>query len=216
VERWALASVKVDHMTRWLVVPELAEARAMMDLSRTGPRGELEQRTIEGERHVQLQEEIAQFLRRNAWKGVEAAYQEMLELRQQGVEVLCEDHLHGARAARQLGNALAVHDRLQLAIQAGPNEEAIQWLNDLEQSYGRVSIQAQKRDAAPLEPATMPFAPDRRSAVLFAQEQLEDTGAFEGLLPAGVYRVGEELLLVAPGDPPVTLNAQKSRRNGRH
>ncbi len=216
LERWALSSVKVDHMTRWLVVPELAEAQALMDLSRTGPRGEIEQKTVEGERYVQLQEEIAQFLRRNAWKGVEAAYQEMLGLREQGVSVLCEDHLHGARAARQLGNALAVHERLLLATQAGPNDEAVQWLNDLEQSYGRVTIQAQKRDGAVLEPSTMPFAPDRRAAVLFAQEQLEDTGAFDGLLPAGVYRIGSELLLVAPGDPPVTLNVQKSRRNGRN
>ncbi len=216
VDRWAIASIQVDHMSRWLTVPELAEAQAMIQLSQVGPRGELDVRTVEGERYVQLQEEITQFLRRNAWKGVEAAYQEMLGLGVQGVQVLCEDHLHGARAARQLGNALAVQDRLRLAIQAGPNDEAVQWLNDLEQSYGRVSIQIQRRDPAPLEPASMPFAPDRRAAVLFAQEQLEDLGGFEGLLPAGVYRVGGELLVVAPGDPPVSLIVQKARREGRN
>jgi len=213
VERWAIASVKVDHMTRWLAVPELHDAQALIDGANTGPRGENEAKTVEGERYVQLQEEISQFLRRNAWKGVEAAYQEMLGLTEQGVAVLCEDHLHGARAARQLGNALAVHDRLQLAIAAGPNEEAVQWLNDLEQSYGPVSIVIQRRDPAPLEPASMPFAPDRRAAVLYVQEQLEDHGTFEGLLPAGVYHVGGELLVVAPGDPPLTLVVEKSRRN---
>ena len=215
VERWSIASIKVDQMTRWLSVPELADAQAMLTLSEVGPRGELDQRTVEGERYVQLQEEIAQFLRRNAWKGVEAAYQEMLALREMGVAVLCEDHLHGARAARQLGNALAVHQRLQLAIAAGPNDEAVQWLNDLEQSYGRVAIQIQRRDPAALEPASMPFAPDRRAAVLFAQEQLEDIGAFDGLLPAGIYHIGDQLLVVAPGDPPVSMNVQKARRNGR-
>ncbi len=216
MERWALASVKVDHMNRWLVVPELEDAKALLEVASVGQRGELEVKTVEGERYVQLQEEITQFLRRNAWKGVEATYQEMLTLSVEGgVSVLCEDHLHGARAARQLGNALAVHDRLQAAIAAGPNEEAVQWLNDLEQSYARAHVQIQRRDPAPLEPATMPFAPDRRAAVLFAQEQLEDVGSFDGLLPAGIYRVGGELLLVAPGDPPVNLVVQKARRNDR-
>ncbi len=216
VERWSISSVKVDHMTRWLTVPELAEAQALIDLAQMGARGELEAKTVEGERYVQLQEEITQFLRRNAWKGVEAAYQEMLALGEQGVAVLCEDHLHGARAARQLGNALAVQERLQLAIEAFPSEEAVQWLNDLEHSYGRVTLTVQRRDEAGLEPTAMPFAPDRRAAVLYAQELIEDTGAFDGLLPAGVYSVAGELLVVAPGDPPKTLNVQKSRRNGRN
>jgi hypothetical protein len=214
-QRWRLASVKVDHMTRWLVVPELADAQALLDVAHVRPLGEPEARTVEGERYVQLQEEIGQFLRRNAWKGVEAAYQEMLALNELGVNVLCEDHLHGARAARQLGNAKAVHERLLLAIAASPSEEAVQWLNDLEQNYARVTIYHQRRDPAPLEPSAMPFAPDRRAAVLFAQEQLEDNAMFEGLLPAGVYRVGDDLLVVAPGDPPVTLTVQKARRNGR-
>jgi hypothetical protein len=188
----------------------------LLEVARVGPMGELKQRTIEGERYVQLQEEIGQFLRRNAWKGVEAAYQEMLGLGEQGVPVLCEDHLHGARAARQLGNAAAVHQRLMLAVHAAPSEEAVQWLNDLEHNYGRVSIRVQGREPTPLEPAAMPFAPDRRAAVLYAQEQLEDHAVFEGLLPAGVYRIGGELLVVAPGDPPVSVTVQKARRNGRN
>jgi hypothetical protein len=216
MDRWRLSSVKVDRMTRWLVVPELADAQALIDVARVDPLGEVEQRTIEGERYVQLQEEIGQFLRRNAWKGVEAAYQEMLSLGELGVPVLCEDHLHGARAARQLGNAAAVHQRLLLAVDAAPSEEAVQWLNDLEHNYGWVTVRIQGREPAPLKPSAMPFAPDRRAAVLFAQEQLEDNAGFEGLLPAGVYRIGGELLVVAPGDPPVSVTVQKARRNGRN
>ncbi len=215
LDRWSVSSVKVDHMTRWLVVPEIEDARALQQVVQIHSHGSDPVRTVEGERYVQLQEEISQFLRRNAWKGVEASYAEMLLLAELGVTVQAEDHLHGARAARQLGDAMAVRERLLRAVEVGPNEEVVQWLNDLEHNYGRVSIQIQRRDGVALEPKAMPFAPDRRAAVLFVQEQLEDHGTFDGLLPAGVYHIGEELLVVVPGDPPLGLTVQKARRSGR-
>ncbi len=214
--RWSVAHVQVDRMKRWLLVPELEDARALLEAAEPNPAGPAESRTVEGERYVQLQEEIAQFIRRNAWKGVEATYQEMRSLSEQGgVSIVCEDHLHGAQAARQLGDAASVYDRLLQAVEAGPTEEVVQWLNDLEGSYGRVRLENTRRDPALLEAASMPFAPDRRAAVLAAQERIEDQGQFEGLLPAGVYRFGGEIVVVAPGDAPVELVLQKARKNGR-
>ncbi len=215
-ERWSVANVQVDRMRRWLLVPELDDARALLKVAQIQPLGEVEQRTLEGERYVQLQEEISQFLRRSAWKGVEATYQEMLALTGQGgLSILCEDHLNGAQAARQLGNAAAVYDRLVMAVEAGPSEQAVQWLNDLEGSYGRVRLENTRRDPVLLEPSSMPFAPDRRAAVVAAQEQVEDSGIFEGMLPGGVYRFGGEIVLIAPGDPPIQVVLQKARKNGR-
>ncbi len=213
-QRWRAAHVQVDKMRRWVLVPELAEAQAMLDLAKARPLGQPSERTVEGERYVQLAEEIRQFVRRSAWKGVEATYQELLRLRDHGVPIRSEDHLNGARAARQLGNAAGVHHRLRLSVDVSPNEEAIQWLNDWEQSYGQVRLQNLQRDPVALLPASMPFAPDRRAAVLKAQERIEDSGQFEGMLPAGVYDFGGELLVVAPGDPAIDLTLQRKRRNG--
>jgi hypothetical protein len=72
-----------------------------------------------------------------------------------------------------------------------------------------------RRDPVTLEPSVMPFAPDKRAAVLAAQERIEDSGTFEGLLPAGVYRFGGELVVVTPGDPPVDLVLERGRRGER-
>jgi len=215
VTRWRVARVQVDRLQRWVRVPELDEAEALLAVSSVRPVGEVATRTLAEERYRQLSEEVRQFSRRGAWKGAEAAYQEMLALREQGVILGAQDHLAGAEAARQLGDPTAVRERLIMALEAGPTDPIVGWLNDLEQSYNRVRLVNTRRDPVTLEPSVMPFAPDKRAAVLAAQERIEDSGAFEGLLPAGVYRFGGELVVVTPGDPPVDLVLERGRRGER-
>ncbi|MFH1463781.1 MAG: hypothetical protein ABIO70_05270 [Pseudomonadota bacterium] len=215
IARWRIARVQVDQMQRWVRVSEVDEAQALLAVSTVRPVGEIAARTMAEERYRQLAEEVRQFTRRGAWKGVEASYREMLALREQGVVISAQDHQSGAEAARQLGDPTAVRERLVAALDAGPNDQVVGWLNDLEQSYHRVRLVNARREPASLDPVILPFAPDKRAAVVAVQERIEDTGSYEGLLPAGVYRFGGELLVVTPGDPPVDLVIERGHRGQR-
>ncbi|MSP54447.1 MAG: hypothetical protein EXR69_02395, partial [Myxococcales bacterium] len=62
--------------------------------------------------HVRLSSEIKQLATRQAWAGVEKKYEDLAKL---GVELTFDDLLHGAYAARALGDAQGVYDRLKVA-----------------------------------------------------------------------------------------------------
>ncbi len=209
IRRWEGATARQDDMFRWMVFPQLEEARQLLSQVRKEPAPE---RTVVQERYNQLVAEMDQRLRRNAWKGVESAYQEMMALQALGVELRWEDHLNGARGARDLGSVADVRERLVRAVRIRATAEAVQWLNDLERNYGRVRLTWERKGPPSLEPDSMPFAPDRRAAVIAACARLEAEQRFEGFLPAGAYLFGEERILVVPGDPIVELVLTKKRR----
>jgi hypothetical protein len=127
--------------------------------------------------------EMRKLSERNTWNGVEAAYQEILALR--NVQIEAEVYWIAAQAARAQGNALEVYNRIQLVLKnpGDYRQKAQDWLNDLGTKYGCVEISLPKKGSHTLTPSTNPFAPDQRSAITFAQTQLAETGGFKGLLP---------------------------------
>ena len=161
---------------------------------------------VEDAEHIRLTEEMRRLSKRNAWKGVEAAYLELEVLRdKRDVALTYEDYWLGAQSARALGDINAVYGRLKLAAKADGTREVIEWLSDLDANYGQVDITSRKKEDVALAPAAMPFAPDQRAAIEAAQAQVVEEGKYVGLLPKGDYSFGPETISVVAGGEVVQL-----------
>ncbi len=151
--------------------------------------------------HTRLAEEMRRLAKRNQWRGVEKAYQAMLELQEQGVELTYQDHFLAAQAARALGDVTDTYDRLRAAANVERTDEVANWLADIQASYGRVEL---KRDDhyvgdSSLTVDEMPFAPDQRATIQKATGEVNETGGYVGLLPFGSYTYGGKPFTVQPG-----------------
>ena len=149
----------------------------------------------EGE-HVRLSSEIKQLATRQAWAGVEKKYEELEKL---GVALSFDDLLHGAYAARALGDAQAAYDRLKVAAKEKGTKEVVDWLYAIDVGYGRVELLATPPRGITLEAELMPFDPDQRTAVSAASAAVTREGQFLGLLPKGKYTFAGTTFEVQPG-----------------
>lgn len=143
-----------------------------------------------------LEEEMKKLAKRNAWAGVERAYEQLLEL---NIDLPFEDHMTGAQSARFLGKTHQVYMRLERAKAIDPQPDVVQELESIDASYGRIEIVGNIRKRIPLERATMPFNPDQRKSIEYAMSVVEETGSFKGMLPSGPYKVGAQEFTVEPG-----------------
>lgn len=143
-----------------------------------------------------LSSEAERLAQRNAWAGVERAYLAMVAT---GCALDFDDHHVGAQSARTLGKMWETYQRFSAAAALDPRPEIAEALQGFDQSYGRVRIQGDARRRPELHREAMPFAPDQRKAIEWAQEVLAGTGSFEGMLPLGDYEVGGQPFTVAPG-----------------
>jgi hypothetical protein len=147
--------------------------------------------------HTRLSGDLEQLTGRQLWAGAEKKYQELEKL---GIELAYEDLVHGADAARALGNMDAAYKRLKLASQAKPTKIVLDTLFAIDANYGLVELSANapKQDTL-LEPALMPFDPDARVAVEAAMAAVRTTGKYKGLLPKGDYVFASQPFSVQPG-----------------
>ncbi len=177
-----------------------SEGIAVVETAEVGPTA------VDAAEHVRLGEEMERLSKRNAWKGVEAAYQDMLGLN--GVELTYDDHFLAAQAARALGNAGDVVDRLEAAQAIDVTDEVTEWLGDLERNYSgvRLGVDSKYKGDSTLKVAVMPFAPDQRAAIDTAMAQIAETGSYDGPLPAGEYTLGDQTFVVEAGKPLQTVN----------
>lgn len=157
--------------------------------------------------HTRLAEEMRRLAGRNAWRGVEANYYQMLELAKKGVVLTYDDHLFGAQAARDAGKITQVYERLERAKNVDPTKEVLDWMTDIDASYGRVELVRDERFVgdSTLTVAELPFAPDQRSAIGTAQSEAVQTGGYVGLLPFGKYGYGGQEFEVKPGGAVVKI-----------
>lgn len=159
--------------------------------------------------HQRLSEEMAQLANRQLWTGIEGKYRECENL---GVTLTLSDYVNGALAARGLGDALSAHQRLRAANQIRTDKEVIEWLWNIDISYGHVVLEVAQQRSAELQPDAMPFAPDQRSAVEYAMEKVRKDGYFKGLLPAGGYNLAGDHFVVQPGiDLQVHIDAKQRK-----
>ena len=138
----------------------------------------------EAAEHQRYLEEMRKLSGRNAWTGVERNFKLLLKLQDDGEVLTAEDWLLGAQAARNLGNMTSCRERLAASVRIKPEREAVGLLEEIDRSYGVVELSSDKGLEAALAPAAMPFIPDQRKAIEYAQAQVAENGAFEGILEA--------------------------------
>lgn len=151
---------------------------------------------------LRLTDEQKKLAARNAWTGVERQY-ELLQITK------CElsyDNLYlGAESARFLGKVYDEYERLKAALSVAPAKDAegndpspgiIDSLEAIDRSYARVEIHGDARRRPVLSRPELPFAPDQRKAVEWAQTVVAETGSFKGMLPFGAYVVGSDAFTV--------------------
>ena len=169
--------------------------------------------------HTRLAEEMKKLGGRNAWRGVDAKYVQMLELEQDGAALSYNDHWLGAQAARDMGRITDVYFRLLRAKDVEPKKEALDWLAEIDSKYGQVKLDHDSRykGETTLTPEMMPFAPDQRAAIGAATLVIDDTEKFAGLLPFGKYTYGETVFEVVEGGGLVDVYLEpkvKSKKGG--
>jgi hypothetical protein len=146
---------------------------------------------------MRLEEEMRKLSQRNAWSGVERSYE---KLEGMGGCVLPFDIHHlGAESARYLGKVWEQYQRLSRAKELDPKEVILDGLMGIDNNYGRIDIKGSERRPPELTRAAMPFAPDQRKAIEWAQTVIANTGKFHGMLPAGDYQVAAMDFNVAAG-----------------
>lgn len=171
--------------------------------------GEREQ--AEAERLI---DEINTFAERQAWRGVERSYEELLAM--PDVEVPAAVHLTAAQAARANGDMGGCLDRLLRAQRIERTDELDAWINEINENYGRVELLTVPPRPVELTPAAMPFAPDQRQAVEAAVRLLAEEGVFVGMLPVGTYDLAGRTFTVTPGvGVQVELSAKELRAEKR-
>jgi hypothetical protein len=151
-----------------------------------------------------LSQELEKLITRNAWAGVERTY---LALVATGVPPSFEDHLAGAHSARAIGDVLDARNRLIAANEIREDHAVVDWLWDIDSNYNRVFL-ACDVGARTLEPGEMPFDPNQRRAVEFAQNELATTGIFDGYLPSGQYAFGDSKVTIEPRVQSVSIDVR--------
>ena len=142
--------------------------------------------------HIRLSEEMRKLASRNAWRGVEAKYNQMKELEKKGVALSAADHLLGVQAARQLGSVYDVYLRLQAANALEPSPDLQGQIANIEANYGLVKLDVDDKFKGefPFKPERMPMDPFKRTAIETAQKNVAEGRKFIGMLPNGRYTLG--------------------------
>ena len=97
---------------------------------------------VEAAEHRQISEEMERLASRNAWSGVERNFKQLLELQEAGEVITYDEWNLGAQAARALGDMGSCRDRLAQAVKLEGKEEDIAWLEQIDKSYGPVTLRS--------------------------------------------------------------------------
>ncbi len=167
---------------------------------------------LEAAEAARLSEEMRTLAARNAWVGVEGDFRQLLVLERKGQSISPQDWVMGAQSARGVGNMTACRERLAKSVALSPSGENINWLSQIDGTFGAVDLSADKTllPRPKLAAKVMPFIPDQRQAIEFARAAVEETMDFKGLVPAGEYTYGGETLQVVAGGEVVAVHLQAS------
>lgn len=146
--------------------------------------------------HTRISGDIEQLAERQVWSGVEKKF---LELEKAEITPTYADLMHGAYAARALGDMSLAYGRLKRAAKLDSTKEVIDWLYAIDMNYGSVELAATPPRNIALEIESLPFDPDQRVAVEKAVEVVASKGGYVGLLPRGAYIFAGQSFKVEPG-----------------
>lgn len=170
-------------MNRRLVPPTLALALALVGVAHAGKISH-EEPMAEA-----LQEQMVQLARKNRWDGVDQAYDQLLALKPARVRP-ASHVLAGVAAHLELDISTAIR---RLAM-AGPEGRAE--LAAVQRAYGKVIIKPAQR--AGLRATAMPEDPRARALYEQAAREIAEAGVYQGWLPVGTYKIGDQAFAVAP------------------
>lgn len=168
------------------------------DTTDPAPTGAISKADAEHAEYVRLSQELEKLASRNAWPGVERTYNDLVAT---GVVPSFDDHMYGAHSARELGDISAAHTRLLAANAIKEDKQVLDWLWEIDSTYGQVFLAADP-GATALKAAVMPFEPDQARAVEFAAAKIAESGVFQGYLPQGKYTFGDYEVNVLPRQSP--------------
>jgi hypothetical protein len=134
--------------------------------------------------YVRLSEEMYRAAKRNNWVAAERLYGKLDEM---GMPHTFAVMVSGAHAARFRGDMTTARARLQQAAKIEESKEVMAWLWDIQNDYGPVKLAADLPANYRLECVSMPFEPEQRKAVEFAQQEILEKSYFEGILPRTEY-----------------------------
>ena len=144
---------------------------------------------------VRIQTELERLTNRNAWKGVERAYQDLLKL---DVPLRPADHLAGEQAARIRGDINAAYERLAAAVEGVETvgedtdpaiSDAFVRKESIENRYGRVEIEVKAGRIPALVRFEWPFPREERVCIELGRTELAKNRNYSGFLPIGKYMV---------------------------
>lgn len=190
----------------WLALAGLAGLPALVDARDSSPK---DSRHEEAE-HARISDEMERLSQRKAWSGVDRLFR---KLEAMSIDPSLENYMHGAYAARELGDVMSVQARLKAAAKSHQSKEIVEWLWEIDNTYGRVELVSVPERATTLEVARMPFDPDQRKAVDAAIAAVGDNGVFVGMLPEGEFTFSGQQFKVEPG---ISVRIEVSPRVRRH
>ncbi len=151
----------------------------------------------------QLREETVRLAEKNAWAGVETKFLEMSAL---PVDMPVEVVRLGADAARNRGDIWLAYQRLLVVMQKAPEDAQVhEQVRALRERFGRLTVRRVEAKAIALTVREIPFSPDERGAIEHAAAVLQETGGFDGMLPAGDYDLGTYHIRIFAGLTPVVI-----------
>ena len=151
--------------------------------------------------YYRLSDELKKLAHRQHWSGAARRFDELSAL---DLPMTYDHWLAGAMAARNLGDTAAAYERLTEAAKLEGNHEVVDWLWTLDTQFGRVTLRSEVKKPF-LTVAAMPMMPDQRAAVQRAQLLVSESGAFQGMLPAGDYSLSGHKFSVTPGPQAVEI-----------
>ncbi len=157
-----------------------------------------------------LEQEMGKLAERNAWAGVERAYVQMESLDVNAATNPGHCHFLAAQASRSVGDTRGYKSRLLRSRAAGYDVEGAEAaLEHIDDQFGTINLSPadapkgrrarEKLTGPPLTTEQMPFAPDMRKSIEFASQELQETGFFSGMIPAGEYSAGGARIVVIAG-----------------
>ena len=143
------------------------------------------------------------------WEAADAAYRRLAAV--EGGQPGYDEHWRGFLAAQALGDAIAQAERLAAARGQRSTADLDQAEATLMAWYGRVELRLHRRlDPRPaLVMEVVPFEADQRRVLEAANTALEEEGRYEGLLPLGMYTLGEARFDVVGEETPVSVYVRR-------
>ncbi len=172
---------------------------------------------VERGEHVRISEEMKKLASRNAWTAVEAQYQKLEGLEAKGEVLTYNENKMGAEAARANGNITGCRNRLLKAARIDGKPEVVDWLAEIDASYGQLKITFDPDFAGErsLVPTVPPFAPDQRAAIGWVATYIAEND-FDGVLPAGEYTISGVRVTVVVGGAVAVAKVERRKEDKKN